>query len=801
LRLIFLSGLWLAGIYFGYKVNLPPLFGLLALAPLVYLLFNRKYLKRVIVISLGIFFFIAASIYTYHGLYHVDERQVRFYNDAGTVELKGMIAAAPDVRDKSTRLIIAVDEIVIGGKAQKAGGKVLAVTGRYPEYQYGDVLTLTGEMVTPTAIGDFDYRGYLAHQGIYSTMSYPHIGVIEVGRGFKPLAWLYGLRERMSKVLANVLPEPHGALAQGILLGIRSNIPAGLSQDFANSGTSHLLAISGMNIGIMAGMMLGVGTWLFGRRRYLYVWLALVTIWFYAVITGWNPPVVRGAFMASLFLAAEGFGRQKSGAAALLLAAAVMVGINPYLLADASFQLSFLAMAGLIFIYPVLRDYGRKVVLNGMGEAGAGVSLANMAVDTMSAALGAIIAVWPLIAYYFGLFSLAGPLATFLMAPALTAVTLLGSLTAVVGLASLTAAQFFGWLTWPFLSYMIIAAHWLGSPSIASVKVAWINPAFIIVYYLVFAAAVYLRGKWSRARSLAAGSAGLMQGTFDLPSGTMDKVKWLLIPLAVIAVLVVCAAVNIPGDELKVSFLDVGQGDAILIQKGNRQILIDGGPSPQAITLALSNKMPYWDRTIDLVILSHPHQYHLAGLVEVLRRYRIGQIMYPEEESTSRLYEEWLNLVSDAGVKSMTARAGQRIELGDGVYLEILNPSSIESDVHDSSVVVMLYDGKVSFLLTGDITGKAELKMMYRRAGLNAAVLKVAHHGSDTATTDTFLTAVNPRAAVISVGQDNDFGLPANDTVTRLKEKVGEANVYLTSCSGTISFITDGEKLWVETEK
>ena len=143
-------------------------------------------------------------------------------------------------------------------------------------------------------------------------MLYPKIEVLDTGKGFKPLAWVYSLRSRLAQNLTRVLPEPQASLAQGIVLGIRSNIPLSLKNDFARSGTAHLLAISGINLSIMAGILLSMGIWLFGRRHYLYVWLALGIIWLYALITGMHPPVVRGAIMASLFLVAELLGRQRS---------------------------------------------------------------------------------------------------------------------------------------------------------------------------------------------------------------------------------------------------------------------------------------------------------------------------------------------------------------------------------------------------------------------------------------------------------------------------------------------------------
>ncbi len=329
MSIIFLSCAWVLGIFLGSKFHLPWVLCLAGLAPLVLLAFSRKYKKLIILAGLGIAVLVAAAAYAYSSLYAVDEGRLRFYNDQGTFEIKGRLASAPDVRDKSAQLTLSVEAIRLDTVWRDVEGKVLVFVPRYPAYHYGDVLQVTGEIQTPPLLGDFDYRGYLEHQGIYTTMSYPQVEVLDTGQGFPPLAWIYSLRDRLAETLAEVLPEPQASLAQGIILGMRGNIPADLNSDFVRSGTAHLLAISGYNIGIMAGILLGVGLFLFGRRRYLYVWLALGGVWLYTVITGMNPPVLRGAIMASLFLIAEALGRQRSAMVALTFAAAVMVGISP----------------------------------------------------------------------------------------------------------------------------------------------------------------------------------------------------------------------------------------------------------------------------------------------------------------------------------------------------------------------------------------------------------------------------------------------------------------------------------------
>ncbi len=804
--LIFLSCIWVAGIFLGSKLNLPPAFILIGLIPLPLLFFTRQYRKPIILASLGIITLLASAAYSFSSLNTVDDSRLHFYNDSGVVELKGTVAGDPDVRDKNTRLTLSASEIRLDSGWRGVEGTVLVFVPRYPAYKYGDVLRVTGELETPPQLDDFDYRDYLAHQGIYTIMFYPGIEVLDTGQGFGPMAWVYSMRSRLAENLAEVLPEPQASLAQGVILGIRGNIPQELRSDFTRSGTAHLLAISGLHLGIMAGVLLSAGLWVFGRRYYLYVWLALGVIWLYVLITGMHLPVVRSAIMASLFLLAELLGRQRSAIVALTFAAAVMVGVSPYILGSVSFQLSFLAMAGLVYLFPIFRNLGRRATAAILGEDGTAASIANVSVDTMSATLGAVVAVWPVVAYYFGIVSLVGPLATFLALPALPAVIVIGAVTAVLGLAVMAIAQVVGWLAWLFLSYMILVVSGLSAPSISSMEVGSINPAFVWGYYLVLAAALWLNSNRKRLRNPVPGAVARIRSGINVSFKLSRTGKWIILPLLVAAVLVSCAALTMPDDEISVSFLDVDQGDAVLIQKGSRQVLVDGGPSPQKIAEELGEQMPFWDRHIDLVILTHPDNDHLAGLVEVLRRYQVGQVLYPELEYESPLYDEWLRLIEERGIKSTVVRAGQQIDLGDGVVITVHSPSvalltDTESDLDNNGVVLRLSTGDVSFLLTGDIMREAEWELTRRAADLTSTVLKVAHHGSDTSTTVEFLAVVNPQVAVISCGADNKFGHPDDDVLSRLEEIVGPDNIYCTAEHGTIEFITDGERLWVEVRR
>ncbi len=501
--------------------------------------------------------------------------------------------------------------------------------------------------------------------------------------------------------------------------------------------------------------------------------------------------------MASLFLTAELLGRQRSAITSLAFAAAIMIGISPRILGDAAFQLSFLAMAGLIFIAPPLMSLGRKAVNAVLGEAGIAVSLANIITDSFSVTLGALIGVWPLVAYYFGVIALVAPLTTFLALPALPGIIITGALAGGLGLIVLPAAQVIAWLAWLFLSYLLLVVSGFAALPLSSIEVNSVDATLVWAYYLALAAAIWLN---SHRQKLAALMPRATNSVSRLPK------KWVIPPLMVAAMLVSFTAATMPDDNLHVSFLDVGQGDAILIQTPSHQdILIDGGASPQAISLGLSSKMPFWDRTIDLVILTHPDADHVSGLVEVLRRYKVKQVLYPDLDAESSVYDEWLRLLKQKDIKYTIARAGQQIDLGE-VVIKVLNPpkprlAGTKSDIDNNGVVLRLAMGRVSFLFTADIRWEAEFELIAHRTDLTSTILKVAHHGSDTSTSPAFLAVVNPQRGVISAGVDNRFGHPSEEILERLTEKLGSANIYRTDKHGNIEFTTDGERLWVEVER
>jgi competence protein ComEC len=805
--LLYVSCAWVAGIFLGSEIS-PPLFALaFGLIPLALIPFLPSNKKTLIVAGLCFFTLLGGGLHFPSSLPPADEHSLSFYNDQGIMEIQGMVAEEPDIRDRHCLLTFSASEITVNGEKEELSGTALIRVPRYPTYHYGDALKVTGELETPLQFEDFDYKSYLARQGIYSLIYYPGVEVLDRGQGFKPLQWIYSLRERLSASLARALPEPPGSLAQAILLGLRGNIPDSLYETFSRTGTAHLLAISGLHISIIIAMFLSFGILVFGRRRSIYIWLTLVLTWLYALLAGMHPPIIRAAIMGSLFLIAEYLGRQRSAIIALAFAAAVMVGVQPHLLWTVSFQLSFLAMAGLILLYPYFQAWGRKGIASLFGSKERIAAVGNIITDGFAATLAAIVAVGPLIAYNFGVVSLVALPATFFSLPALPFIIVLAALVAFVGLLTSLVAQILGWLAWLFLSYLILVVQGFDALPHSSLEVTNVSIWYIWGYYAILAVVIAIVNYRNKLASFSSRlTSGIRKVTAGIPKPRLGfSIKWLILPLLIVAILVWSVALPMPDGKLHVSFLDVGQGDAILIQTTNGQdILIDGGPDPQKINLELSKKLPFWDRTIDLVVCTQPHADHVTGLVEVLQRYKVNKVLEPGVSYNSSIYQEWLNVVEDKGIECYVARAGQEIDLGSEIEIEVLNPpeqlfEETSHDVDNNGVVLRLAWGKVSFLFTADIREEAEFELIWQRANLRSTVLKAAHHGSGTSTISQFLAAVDPEVAVISVGADNTFGHPSPEVTERLIDRLGEDNVYRTDEDGTIEFITDGESLWVRT--
>ena len=555
------------------------------------------------------------------------------WNDGDPLRFRALVAAEPDSAGGSTvRYRLAVREVYWGGAWRPESGGVLMRTAPFPRYDYGDVLELRGELETPPTFDDFDYREYLLRRGVGSLVAYPWVSVLAHDQGSDFRAALIDTRARLSGALADALPEPEASLAAGVLLGKRVDLPPDLTEDMNVTGTSHLVAVSGQNVTLVAGLLLAALAWVVGRRT--AAWLALAAVIGYSLLVGGEPSVVRAAIMGALYVVATALGRQGSGPIALALAGAAMTAIDPHAVHDVSFQLSFAATLGLMTLGSLL--VAQAQALAQRWPALAVFPLTRPAIELAAVTVAAIAFTLPITAVNFQRVSLVAPLANLLAVPAFLAVALTAALTAAVGVILPAATSVLGWLAWPPAAYMVAVVRLTADVPLASAEVSGLGTAHAIVYYSGLAVVVWLLGR-RRPEPVAP------------PPPERLPVMRPPIPAAGAALLLALAsavlwlAITAPtSGRLTVTFLDVGQGDAILIEgPDGHRILVDGGPSEEAISAALGRRLPFHDRRIDLVVLTHPEADHLGGLPAVLRRYDVGSVLTNPAEGDSAAYRAW----------------------------------------------------------------------------------------------------------------------------------------------------------------
>ena len=732
------------------------------------------------------------------------------YHDTGAVLVRGTVEGAPEPSGANTRLRLRVDGVDDGGGWATAEATALVTLRESPRmvelrdrpyFRYGDRLLLEGELEAPERFDDFDYPAYLARQGIHTVMRFPSVELLGEGEGSPFYRMLHALRWRLARSLAASVPEPQAAMGQALLLGMRDGLPDELVEDFRVTGTAHVLAISGLHVGVLLGISMSASAWIFGRRHRLYLLAPFVLVWMYALLAGASPSVIRAAAMGSVFLAARLLGRPGTVMPALGLAAAVMVALSPGVLWSVSFQLSFAAVAGIALLRPRFGAplFGARDEDERSDSAG---PLAWLA-DAVGVSVAATLATLPLLAFHFERVSLVGILATPLILPALPLALALYAATAVAGLAAALPGQIVGLVSWAVGGYVALVVGLFARLPAASIEVGRVAPFLVWGYYGVL---VLFASRGAVRRALARLAAACRAGLANALGGV--RVPWWANALALaVAALLWAAALLRPGDVLEVVFVDVGQGDAAYISTPlNRQIVVDGGPGRLDMVRFLGEHMPPGDRTLDLVVLTHPNADHLTGLLETMERYEVGAVLERPVDYDGPVYTAWRELAAEEGALVLEAVPGQRIETGDGVVVQVLGPpsrllSGTESDVDNASVVVRVSYGEVSFLLTGDMFSEAEAALAAAGRDLESDVLKVGHHGSRTSSSRDFLDAVRPSVAVVSAGAGNRFGHPHAETLEELGRYVSPEMVLKTFERGDVRFVTDGETLHVSTER
>ncbi|MBU0496141.1 MAG: ComEC family competence protein [Chloroflexi bacterium] len=428
--------------------------------------------------------------------------------------MQGIVAGEPDTRDTYTNLRVDVRRLKPSDEADwhEVHGTVLVRAPRYPAYNYGDELEIAGRIETPPELDDFSYREYLERQGIGSIIYRPQITYLSGGHGgplYYLYAPLYALKARAQSTIETILPEPQASLLAGILLGVRATIPPDLMADFSTTGTSHIVAISGFNIAIISCVFASFAQRLVGKR---WSWVfALAGVALFTLMVGASAAVVRAAVMGCLTILAGYVGRRSDAWAALAAAGLVMAALDPWVLWDLGFQLSFLATLGLMVLSPPLVARAQPYLAALFGKGPPGQWLTEIVNDSLLLTLAAQVTTLPVILVAFGNLSLVAPLTNLLILPAQPAIMLWGALAAIAGMLFAPAGQLCGWVAWVFLTYTVEAVRLTARLPLASLNVGRLNAWVAAAYYAALAGGFVimqheslrarLRGLWDTARS------------------------------------------------------------------------------------------------------------------------------------------------------------------------------------------------------------------------------------------------------------------------------------------------------------
>ena len=722
-----------------------------------------------ITLCLASFFFGAARFRS--TIPRVDAHYIAWYRDREyELLVTGTLTDPPDVRDTYTNLRLNVTAVDTGDETLTVHGLILARVAPDREWHYGDVIRLRGHLKTPPTNEDFSYQDYLARQGILAYMPDAEATLLPFIGGDPVLRRVYAFKDRAVAQVYRIFPEPEASLLSGILLGDDNGMPADIQQAYKNTGTAHIIAISGFNIAIIAGLFVALFSRLMGRRKGAVA--AIIGIIIYTVLVGASASVVRAAIMGGLAIFARQVGRRQNGLNTLSFTAAVMAVVNPHTLWDVGFQLSFAATLGLILYAQPLQDWFTGLLARRLpGETAAKITgpVGEYVLFTLAAQLTTL----PIMAYQFGRISLIAVLASPFVLPVQPAVMVLAGLAVMLSFIYLPLGQLAGWIAWPFAAYTNRAVEFFNGFPHGVIVLGDFSFLFVVLFYTV-----------------------LLFLTFASPR-LKNVLRPALAPSVIVAILGVfaylfwAAAFAAPDGRLHLTFLDVGTADAILIRTpSGHTILVNGGESPSKLANALGRRLSPFNRDLDWLMVASPQEQQMAALPRILDRFPVENVLWAGNMDASYSAEETGRWLTANQILVTQAFSGAILDLGDGARLKVLSVSS------RGAVLLVEWQGFRALLPVGiNFDTLAGLKNGKAIGPVTALLL--ADSGYAPSNPPEWIAALHPQIVILSVAAGDPNGLPDQSLVNGLSG----TSLLRTDLNGWIEVSTDGAGVWVDVEK
>ncbi|RLD07708.1 MAG: hypothetical protein DRI65_04095 [Chloroflexota bacterium] len=740
--------------------------------------FTRKRISDLPSLSWGLILAVILAFFLGGIRYHISlpdyQDPAYILNYAGRsvpVQITGVVVDYPDQRDQIVNLQIKAESIQ--GKKEEPPiplkGLLLAKAPVETRVSYGDRVLVVGFLKVPPEDEDFNYREYLFRQSIDVYLTRAEVVVLETGQGSVFLGAIYRLKTKALKNIYRLWPDPEASLLAGILLGVESGISESVQKAFRDTGTTHIIAISGFNITIVAGFFSRFFSRIMNPRKGAFAALAGISI--YTILVGADAAVVRAAVMGGLSIFAQQIGRRQHGLNAAALASLVMMLFNPQLPWDVSFQLSLSATLGLVlYADPLsawfLRLCSRFFPLEVAQRITQPVS--EFVLFTFAAQLTTL----PVMIYHFHSFSLTTFLANPAILPVQPPIMVLGGLALILALAWFPLGKLAGPLAYPFVLFTIRVVEWFSRLPIKAAYLGQVDIIWIILFYAI-----------------------LLLVTFYFP--LLLQLRRYLTPslaassLALLALIVWRIIFSTPDGKMHFYLLDVGTGSAIYLKSpsGDR-VLINGGPSTKLLSDHLGRKLPPFKRDLDLVLVLSPQAQDLDALTGNLPRFVPEKVVWLGDPSLCWESENLRFSLDEDRIPLMFGEEGQTLIFRDSMRIHILSASS-------RGGTVLVEYGDFRAVLPYGITNEIRAGLHDGRDIGEVSVLLLADNGYQSSNPSVWIDNLHPQLILLSVGIKDSQGLPNRGLIDRL----AGYSLLRTDQHGTIHLSTNGEKFWIRVER
>jgi competence protein ComEC len=769
------------GVVFGHWCPIPQQLTVISIALIFFLFVSwMTTWKRLRKNTIGVLLFVLlllTGIIRVSIAYWQPVGSIQPYLDGPPVTLKATLFKDPEFQTDRTRYWLSIDSLYSTRKFIPVRGRVLLTRYNCSEpFEYGDEIILSGELLKPPGCrnpGGFDYRAYLLSRKIIGILTLsPGSGMIRTGnrKGHFIYRIIYPVRRQINRTIETIHTNETESILKALILGDRGDISEETLELFSNLGIIHVLAVSGLHVGFV---LLLLNT-LFGLMRLPGNWKSWLNIFgliFFALLTEAKPPVVRATIMAVVYLMGKCLGRQSNPLNSLGVAGILLLMINPLMLFDAGFQLSFSAVFSILYLYPRINSWHMVRQINSRLDHHHPVrAIWTLFLVSVSAQLGTL----PVVLTVFNRISLLGVISNLFAVPLIGMIVAYAFTSILISPVSLWLGQVYGYCTEGLMRILLGLSRILIQGPVTVFHCATPSWTVILLMITLLFMGVELNRELKR--------------------------KLILIGLLLLNGWVWHRALYSDAGSLTWVQLDVGQGDAAVFHLPKRRILlIDGGDRSPYFDAGKQIVTPYLHhkgiRKLDAIILTHAHDDHVGGLVSILNSVKVRQIYLTDTLSRADTFISFLDRAKQLNIPIHQISAPDTI-LFPGVTCAFLSPDSVMCRTrgeNNHSLVSQLTFGRHRFLSMGDAEKEAEAHLIQTARSLHADIIKIGHHGSQSSSSPEFLKQILPDHAIISVGKRNRFNHPDQGTIGLLSN-LGIV-IHRTDKKGAVIFKSDGKHL------